>query len=339
LYNQKESAMNVKRKWIFVFLISALTLLITLASSASAPAADTLCTGSLGAVQVDNLVVPEDASCTLNGTIVGGNLTVRKNATLIAYAVQVSNDVQADNATTVNIYPGSSVGHNLKIVRSGAAEIQSVEIDNDLQVNENDQAVNVADSTIGHNLKADKNTGGVSINSNYIGANLQCKDNDPPPTGSGNIVIGNMENQCANFGAVPTPTPTNTPPAPTSTPVSDQEAPSVQWIAPVIAGEQYDIREGEQVILEAEAWDNDRIEQVTFFRWDAVNLEYVTIGTLSQAPFQINIKADTLNPEWNEIFVIASDAAGNRSDHPFIWLFKVVGGKMNHLIYLPITGK
>ncbi|MEJ2599445.1 MAG: hypothetical protein P8Z00_14005 [Anaerolineales bacterium] len=331
--------MNVKRKWILVIFISAVTLLITLASSASAPAGDTLCTGSLGAVQVDNLVVPEDAACTLNGTIVGGNLTVRKNATLMAYAVQVSNDVQADDAATVNLYPGSSVGHNLKIVKSGAAEILSVDVDNDLQISENDRAVSVAGSTIGHNLKAEKNTGGVSINSNHIDGNLQCKDNDPPPTGSGNIVLGNLEGQCADFGAVPTPTPTNTPPAPTSTPVIDQEAPSVQWIEPVLAGEQYDIREGQQVILEAQAWDNATIAQVTFFRWDAVNLEYVTIGTLNQAPFRINIQAGTLNPEWNQIFVTASDAAGNQSDHPFIWLYKLAGGEMDHLIFLPITGK
>ena len=331
--------MDVKRKWIFVIFISAVTLLITLASSASAPAGDTLCTGLLGAVQVDNLVVPENASCTLNGTIMGGNLTVRKNATLIAYAVQVSNDLQADNAARVDIYTGSSVGHNLKIVKSGAVEIQSVDVDNDLQVNENNQAVSVADSTIGHNLKADKNTGGVYINSNHIDGDLQCKDNDPPPTGSGNIVLGNLEDQCADFDRVPTPTPTNTPPAPTSTPVNDQEAPSVQWMAPVLAGEQYDIREGEQVILEAKAWDNDRIGQVRFFRWDAVNLEYVTIGTLSQAPFRINVEAGTLNPEWNQVFVIATDAAGNESDLPFIWLYKLVGGKMNNLIFLPITGK
>jgi hypothetical protein len=39
----------------------------------SASADDTVCTGSLGAITVVNLIVPAGATCALNGTQVEGN--------------------------------------------------------------------------------------------------------------------------------------------------------------------------------------------------------------------------------------------------------------------------
>jgi hypothetical protein len=121
--------------------------------------------------------------------------------------------------------------------------------------------------------------------------------------------------------------------------VIDSEAPTVQWIAPVLAEERYDIREGEQVGLEADARDNISIQQIKFIRWDAVSLQYVTIGSVEQAPYRIIINADELNPGWNQVFVNASDAAGNLSAYPFIWLYKLVEGNVSTLIFLPIAGK
>lgn len=337
--------MNIKRRWIMISFASV-TLLLMLARGATVQAADYQCTGSLGAIHVDNLIVPQNASCTLNGTVVNGNVTIRTNATLNAYDLQVNNDVKADGATSVSIHAGSSVGGNLQIAHSGAADIQSVDIRHNMVFNENDKSLNAANNTIGGTLQATKNTGGVSINSNTIDDNLQCKENVPPPVGSGNIVGGNMEDQCANFGGIPAPvptvtrqSPTNTPQVATKTPVIDNEAPTVRWILPVLAGELYELREGEQILLEAGAWDNESIKEVRFFWWDAVNLRHITLATLVQGPFRININASMLNPEWNQVFVIASDAAGNKSDYPFIWLYKLGEGKTSRWIYLSIIEK
>lgn len=44
-----------------------------------------------------------------------------------------------------------------------------------------------------------KNTGGVTIKRNTVDGNLQCKENSPPPKGSGNVVHGNKEDQCARL--------------------------------------------------------------------------------------------------------------------------------------------
>jgi hypothetical protein len=37
------------------------------------------------------------------------------------------------------------------------------------------------------------------ITSNRVNGNLQCKSNNPRPTGGGNIVQGNKEDQCARL--------------------------------------------------------------------------------------------------------------------------------------------
>jgi hypothetical protein len=51
---------------------------------------------------------------------------------------------------------------------------------------------------VGGNLQADENTGGLRISFNVIAENLQCKQNNPPPTGSGNTA-GDKEGQCAGL--------------------------------------------------------------------------------------------------------------------------------------------
>ena len=48
-------------------------------------------------------------------------------------------------------------------------------------------------------MQAFQNTGGVEIRGNRINGNLQCKENSPRPTGGGNVVGGNKEDQCARL--------------------------------------------------------------------------------------------------------------------------------------------
>ena len=48
------------------------------------------------------------------------------------------------------------------------------------------------------NLQAESNTGGLVIKNNRISEYLQCKQNNPPPTGGGNTA-GDKENQCSRL--------------------------------------------------------------------------------------------------------------------------------------------
>lgn len=298
------------RKFSLRIILAGFTLALLLLASkfCEVLANDYNCTGTLGSITVDNLNVPQNATCILNGTQVEGNLFVRSNATLYAYAAQVDGNIQAYQSARVEVHPDSRVGGDIQVDTSGSLLVSGVHIDG--------------------NLQAFRNTGGVSITGNTIDNNLQCVNNDPPPTGGDNNVGGDMEDQCANLQLG------NPPPA-----VIDREAPIVRWIAPVLVGERHNLHEGESVVLEVEASDNDTIAQVTFFRWDAVNEVYVTLGILDMPPFQIEINASTLNPNWNQVFVTASDLAGNKSDRTYIWIYKLVEGEMGNMIYLPAIGK
>lgn len=188
-----------------ILFSTLLVLLMLLGSSSSALADEYVCTGTVGAITVDNLRVPQNATCTLNDTLVQGNIRVQNNATLQAFNVHVDGNIQAENAARVDVFAASFVGGSIQIVQSGAADIQNVDIDSDLYFDDNDHFLNAADNTIGGNLQAFQNTGGVSIVGNTIGGNLQCKENVPPPTGGDNIVEGSMEDQCENFGGDPPP--------------------------------------------------------------------------------------------------------------------------------------
>jgi DNA-binding protein YbaB len=213
---------NYKPDWKILLFFTSLVVALLLTGNDKALADDYSCTGTVGAITVDNLRVPQNATCTLEGTQVEGNIFVESNATLYAYNVDVDGNIQAENAAVVNVYPGSSVSGSIQIVQSGAADIQGVDINSDLYFDDNDLFLNAANNTIGGNLQAFQNTGGVSINGNTIGGNLQCKENVPPPTGGGNIVEGSTEDQCADFDSDPIPTPSPTPvPNPTPSPTPD----------------------------------------------------------------------------------------------------------------------
>jgi hypothetical protein len=197
--------MKPKQNVKTLLLSVTLTMALLLSGTHNALADDYPCTGEVGAITVDNLYVPQSATCTLIGTRVQGNIFVENNATLLADNVHVDGNIQAEYAAKVNVYPGSFVGGSIQIVQSGESAIHGVDIDSDLYFDDNNGFLNLANNTIGGNLQAFQNTGGVSIISNTIGANLQCKENVPPPTGGGNIVEGNMEDQCENFGGDPLP--------------------------------------------------------------------------------------------------------------------------------------
>jgi hypothetical protein len=174
-------------------------VMLALAPAQVAHAEETVCTGFLGAETHDNVVVPEGATCTMEGTFVEGNIKVETNATLRAYDVHVIGNVQAEGARSVAVTRGSFVGGSIQVVQGGSAQVRASEINGDILFDENTARINARGNEIGGDLQAFQNTGGVAIVRNRIDGNLQCKENVPAPTGGGNIVQGNKEDQCANL--------------------------------------------------------------------------------------------------------------------------------------------
>lgn len=171
-------------------------------------AADFICTGSLGAVVVDNLIVPDGASCTLVRTRVNGSVEIGANASLIARGVFVVGNIQGDGAGTVTITQAgpatapiqSQVGGNIEFQKGAAVTVnQRTRVAGDLIIQENTGLLVVNRNFVTGSVQINNNTGGARINSNTISGNLQCQDNLPAPTGANNLVTGNKEDQCVTF--------------------------------------------------------------------------------------------------------------------------------------------
>lgn len=168
-------------------------------SPATTFAEERTCRGTIGAQTVDNLRVPDGASCTLQGTTVKGTIKVESDATLKAYDVRVIGNVQAEDARRVIVAQGSRVGGSVQVVQSGVAKVLGSRVNGDILFDENNGLNAARNNFIGGQMQAFQNTGGVKIYDNRIEGNLQCKQNDPRPVGSGNVVDGNKEDQCRGF--------------------------------------------------------------------------------------------------------------------------------------------
>ena len=180
-------------------LSSLLAIMLVVSIAPAAQADDTVCTSSLGASTEDNIVVPDGASCTLDQTRAEGNVIVGTGATLVATGIDVDGNIQAEGAADVRV-ANATVGGNIQIEQGGAATVTGTTIDGDLQVVQQ--------------------SGPVELRDNTIGGNLQCDGNTVAPTGGGNQVEGDAEDQCADLTGSPEPQPT---PTPTPTPGPGRE--------------------------------------------------------------------------------------------------------------------
>ncbi len=178
--------------------LSALVALTVTGSLAAAPAAfaeDVECRGTLPPQVVGNVIVPDDAVCSLSGNVIEGSITVKSRATLDATGIESTGGVHAESPLNV-LLRNSRVGNNVSIRKAGEptfrrpadsrVEITGNSITGDVALQESESTINVSGNTTGGSIAVEKNRGPVDISANMIGNQLQCQDNSPPPTGSGN---------------------------------------------------------------------------------------------------------------------------------------------------------
>ncbi|NOT55703.1 MAG: hypothetical protein HOP18_13970 [Deltaproteobacteria bacterium] len=179
-----------------VSALVGLSLTSLIAGTSPALAEEFVCTGTVGAVTLDNVLVPAARTCTLNGTRIQGSIVVKTGATLSASAVRVNGNIQAEGARAVFLNPASVVGGSVQLEQGGSARVDRVHIVGDLQLESNRGFLSAMTNRVGGNVQIFQNTGGVTLLNNRIAQNLQCKANRPAPTGSGNRA-GSKEDQCA----------------------------------------------------------------------------------------------------------------------------------------------
>ncbi len=163
-----------------------------------AAAEEFVCTGYVGAVALDNVFVPDGASCTLDRTRLNGSIVVGTGSTLVATSVSVNGNIQAEGANSVSVAGRSMIGGSVQIVQGGSAGVRGARINGDILFDDNNGPIDAASNRVGGSLQAFRNTGGVRLVRNTMNGNLQCKENTPAPTGSGNV-SPSKEDQCARL--------------------------------------------------------------------------------------------------------------------------------------------
>ncbi len=182
----------------FFFTMAVLALAVF---APAAQAEERVCRGTIGATTVDNLRVPQGASCTLNGTRVEGTVKVERNARLTANGIRVKGNVQSEGFKNILLRRASVVVGSVQLengLRDGSGRVLNTRVNGDLQFFSNKARMIARGNTILANFQANQNTGGLVIENNRISENLQCQSNNPRPTGGGNTA-GDKEDQCARL--------------------------------------------------------------------------------------------------------------------------------------------
>lgn len=180
----------------FRTVLAGMAALVAVLVPQAAHADERSCRGSLGAITVDNLRVPQKATCTLRGTRVKGTITVQRGATLIATSVRVVGNIQAENHKNVVVKGSSRVGGSIQVKQGGAASVRNTRVTGDIQYDHNRRPLVAAGNRVKGSIQVVGNRGGATIARNVINGNLDCKENRPRPIGGGNRVGGSKTDQC-----------------------------------------------------------------------------------------------------------------------------------------------
>jgi hypothetical protein len=211
-----------------VFCLSVTTYAQTICNDAGSSPADcnTIgCPVPPGTTVPCDLIVPPNATCTLDNVIVTGSVSVEQGGCLNPTGkLMVGGNVNAYQAACLSLGFGSEVVGNLSA--SGTTGNTPAHSFNFLCNSKVDGSVNIENSgagakwcigyqgspcdcavgvTVGGSLTFDGNDGGGIIGNNTITGSLSCANNSPPPTCNGsstscnNNTASSKIGQCSSF--------------------------------------------------------------------------------------------------------------------------------------------
>jgi hypothetical protein len=137
-------------------------------------------------------------SCTFTNVRVWGRLKLREGARLTASELTAFRDLEANGAEGL-ILEDSRVYGDLKFENGGSVTIRNSYIGKELKLKSNVGAIAVSDNTIGEALTLEDNRGGPFTLLRNESEKLECKGNNPPPTGGGNVVEDKETGQCVGL--------------------------------------------------------------------------------------------------------------------------------------------
>ena len=174
------------------------TIALACLGLSTAALADRKCSGTIGAVTVDDNVVVQNASCTLSGTIVKGNVLVYSGGKLKTLGAQIDGNIQAKDAISITVEPNTYVDGDIQLENlSGTTKVTYSEVTGNIQLKYNRRGVTVNYNTVNgdiqfEELKASKYVANVRYNT--VGGNVQMTKNTLKTLGLlSNRVDGDMQ--------------------------------------------------------------------------------------------------------------------------------------------------
>jgi len=134
-------------------------------------------------------------TCIFTDVRILGRLELREGSRLVATRLTVGGNVTSNGAVSITLDDARVYG-DLKLEKGGSITIRGSQVEKKVELMDNLGDIAVSDTWIDETLKLEKNRGGPFSLLRNTSRNLECKENDPAPTGSGNVVSGHESGQC-----------------------------------------------------------------------------------------------------------------------------------------------
>jgi cytoskeletal protein CcmA (bactofilin family) len=173
----------------FSLMGAILLMAATISYAPLAFADDRVCTGTISSGTLDNVIV-SSGNCVLTGSVVVNGNVKQTGGNLKIDGRPIGGNVQAEGGGFTKVVNDATIEGDVQIKKTtGLAQVRGSDIDGDVQVEEKRRgSIEIVSNDVREDVQVWKNTGltSILIKNNDIGGNLQCKENTPNPTVSGN---------------------------------------------------------------------------------------------------------------------------------------------------------
>lgn len=163
------------------------------------PSGNVTCVGlTLAGLNLDSIIVPANASCTIAGGTLNGSIEIGANARVTVQDVVVNGGLISDGAADLSVTGASRFNGSVQIQRGARANVAGARIAGNLQIDAMAGPTTASGNTVSGDLQVTRNLAAVTLNGNTVSLLLQCTENVPAPTGIGNVAL-QKQGQCAGL--------------------------------------------------------------------------------------------------------------------------------------------
>ena len=145
-----------------------------------------------------DLEIPKNVRCVLTSVRVGGHLQMREGSSLVATDLFVASNVEAHEANEI-VLTDAVIQGELKFEKGATVTIRDSYFGRKVELKSNWGSITLTDNTIAETLKLEDNRFGPFSLFRNTSQKLECKQNDPLPSGGGNVVGERMTGQCVGL--------------------------------------------------------------------------------------------------------------------------------------------